>query len=494
MYILSCKEIYNTEKEAQDVYGISETILMENAGVALFNFVAKTADKKNKILVLSGPGNNGGDGFVLTRHLKANNYDADLYYPVNSNKYGKAAKENLNILNKLNISSHDLSTLDNIDEYDVIVDALFGIGLKRELDGIYKEIIEKVNKSGALKIAVDISSGLISDSSELPQCVFKADYTLTFSTFKYCHVLYPAKNYSGEIILVNISIPENIISKYQYDCFINEYNKPALKNRPKDSHKGTYGKIAVIGGSYEMAGAVRLTAISALHSGCGLVTLCHPNTIDRNFISDIPEIMTKSFDYNEPHLLCNFINSSITAYSIGNGMGKSETAKGFIKHILKTTAKPVVIDADGINSLSLDDLNNIHTEAVITPHVAEFARLINKNIDEVKKDKLRLTKQFANKYNIHVVLKSAETIITIPNDKSYILNVGNTALSKGGSGDALCGLIVSFLAQGYSIKNACILSAYILGKSAEKAVEKSNPACLSVSQIIDYYGKVFDEF
>ena len=166
MYVLSCNDIYEMEKEVKSIYGISETILMENAGAALFNFIKKTADKNSKMLILAGPGNNGGDGFVLMRHLRVNGYNADLYYPVNDNKYNKTAQTNLNILNNLNIPLYDLSTLNNIDNYNIIIDALFGIGLKRNLSGIYKDIIEKVNQTNALKIAVDISSGLVSDSSE----------------------------------------------------------------------------------------------------------------------------------------------------------------------------------------------------------------------------------------------------------------------------------------------------------------------------------------
>ena len=286
MYILSCKDIYKMESDAQNNYNISETILMENAGAALFLFIKNTADKNSKIIILAGPGNNGGDGFVLMRHLITNGYNADLYYPVQNNKYGKAAELNLNILNILNIHIYDLSTLNNLDKYDIIIDALFGIGLTRSISGIYKDIIEKANNTNALKIAVDIASGLISDSPEVPECVFKADYTITFSTLKYCHTLYPAKTYSGKVITANITIPDNIISQYKHNIFINEYNKPALKTRPQDSHKGTYGRVAVVGGSIEMAGAVKIAAASALHSGCGLITLCHPNTLNRNFISD----------------------------------------------------------------------------------------------------------------------------------------------------------------------------------------------------------------
>lgn len=494
MYILSCQNIYKMEEEIKNKYLISETVLMENAGTALFNFIKNTADKKSNILILAGPGNNGGDGFVLMRHFISNGYNADIYYPVKNNKYSHTAHENLNILNKLNINMYDLSAIDNMDKYDIIIDALFGIGLTRNITGIYKEVIEKANNTNALKIAVDIASGLISDSAEVPECVFKADYTITFSTLKYCHTLYPAKTYSGKVITANITIPDNIIAQYKHDIFINEYNKPALKIRPRDSHKGNYGKVAVIGGSVDMAGAVKIAAVSALHSGCGLITLCHPNTLNRNFISDIPEIMTKSFDYNEPALISDYINNSATVYSIGNGMGRQKNIKDFILYVLKNTLKPVIIDADAINALSLNELHNIESEVIITPHLAEFARLINKDINEIKKDKVKLAKEFADNYNIYLILKSAETIIAVPNDKVYILNTGNTALSKGGSGDALCGLAASLAAQGYSLKDTCILAAYILGKSAEKAVEKNNPACLSITQIINYYNEVFNEF
>ena len=208
MYILSCKDIYKMEEEVKNQYLISETVLMENAGTALFNFIKNTADKNSNILILAGPGNNGGDGFVLMRHLISNGYKADIYYPAENNKYGSAAQENLNILKKLNISIYDLSAINNINKYDIIIDALFGIGLTRNITGIYKEIIEKANNTNALKIAVDIASGLISDSAEVPECVFKADYTITFSTLKYCHTLYK--------ILPYIISSKNIFRKSYY--------------------------------------------------------------------------------------------------------------------------------------------------------------------------------------------------------------------------------------------------------------------------------------
>ncbi len=493
MFILSKENTYKLEETVKNTYGISELILMENAGIALFNHIKNMIKQESRILILAGPGSNGGDGFVLMRHLCVHNYNADIYYPVDKNKYGSAAETNLSILNSLNIPLYNLSELGNIDEYDVIVDALFGIGLNKKLDGIYKEIIEKANNSNALKIAVDISSGLICDSPALPECAFKADYTITFSALKYCHVLYPAKKYSGQAITANISIPYNIISDFESDILINEYNLPNILKREPDSHKGSFGKVCLIGGSYEMAGAVKIAAISALHSGCGLISLIHPDNLDRNFISDIPEIMTKQFNYNEPDTVCSFINNSATVYSIGNGMGRSENVKEFILHVVKNALKPAVIDADACNALSLDDLNDIKSEVIITPHLAEFAHLTCKNIDEVKENKLALAKEFADKYNIYLILKSAETIIAVPNDKTYILNTGNTALSKGGSGDALCGLTVSLAAQGYSLKDACILAVYILGKSAEKAVEYYNPTTLSITQIINYYSEVLNE-
>ncbi len=493
MFILSKDNIYKLEEKVKSDYNISEIILMENAGISLFNFIKTKANNNSKILILAGPGSNGGDGFVLMRHLVSNNYNASLYYPANQNKYAGASETNLNILKSLNIKLYDLSELNNVDNYDIIVDSLFGIGLNKKLDGIYKDIIEKVNSSNALKIAVDISSGLICDSPLVQDTVFNADYTITFSTLKYCQTLYPAKKYSGKVMVHNISIPDNLIKDYNHDIFITKNNIPKLLKREADSHKGSFGKVAIIGGSYEMAGAIKITALSALHSGCGLIYLYHPSNLDRNFISDIPEVMTKSFNYEDYNKVSDFINNNISSYSIGNGMGQDEKIKKFILNIIKNAVKPVVIDGDGINALSLDDLKDIKGKAIITPHIAEFSRLIGKDLKYTQINKLSLAKEFAGKYNIHLVLKSADTIICVPNNKAYILNVGNTALSKGGSGDSLCGLIVSFIAQNYNIKDACILSAYILGKSAEKAVEEHHPVFLSITQIINYYSNILQE-
>lgn len=495
MYILKSSDIYNMELTAKENLHIKEEILMENAGIAVYNHIKSYDQNIKNIVILAGCGNNGGDGFVTARHLITNGYNVDIFYSMDKeSKYHESAKLNLDILKSINANLYDFSSLNNMDKYNIIVDALFGTGLKREITGIYKNIIDLANSSKAYKIAIDIPSGLISDSANSYATIFQANVTITFSCLKYCLCMYPAKKYAGEIIVKNITIPKSHIENYPHNILITKDNLPKLKIREKDSHKGNFGKVVCIGSSEEMAGALKITSLSAFSSGCGLVTAYHCKNIHRNFISDIPEIMTKAYDYNESYAVINFIEQNATCFTIGNGMGQNSITQEFILNILKNTTKPVVIDADGINACSIDDLKDIKSNNIImTPHLREFSKLISKSINDIIEDKINIAEDFANKYKITLVLKSADTIIAAPNKKSYIINNGNTALSKGGSGDALTGLIASFMAQGYNQEESCILGAYILGRSSEYAVIDSHPAVVSITNIIKEYKKVFHE-
>ena len=480
MYVLKSSDIYSMEHSAKEI-GYTEDILMENAGTAVYNLVKKIVKKYDKIAVLAGPGNNGGDGFVTARHLLQNNYNVHIYYTGDDNNYKSSSKTNLDILKNFEIPLRNFEELNSLDEYDIIIDGLFGIGLKREVQGIYDKIITMANKSKAVKVSIDIPSGLYADNAFVDNNVINADYTVTFSCLKYCLCLYPAKKYAGKIKVADITIPKKYIEKYEHSIFINKKNIPVFKKREKDAHKGTFGRVVSIGGSINMAGAVKITAISALKSGCGLVTVMHPNELHRNFISDIPEVMTKSFDYENPEAVYEYVNSAASSVTLGNGM----------RNLVLNINKPLVIDADGINAIRLDVILETKNQIIITPHLKEFAKLVNCTVEDIIRNKVSMAKEFADKYNITLVLKSADTIIAIPNKNIYILNKGNTALSKGGSGDALTGLIASYIAQGYLIEHACILAVYTLGKAAEYAVKKNHPSSLLITDIIKYYKKVY---
>lgn len=493
MFILNASDIYNMELTAKNSFRLTDEILMENAGIHVYKKIKKKFNKDSKIAVLAGPGNNGGDGFVTARHLISSGYNVDIFYTYDDNMYKDAAKTNLNILKAMGANLYSFSDVTDFTSYNIIVDALFGIGLKRSIKGIYENIINLANISGAYIISVDIPSGLYADSGFVENTAIKADCTITFSCLKYCLSLYPAKKYAGKIKVKNITIPKKHIEKYSNSILINKHNLPTFNKREIDSNKGTFGRVAVIGGSYEMAGAVKITAYSAFKSGCGLVTILHPNELNRNFISDIPELMSKTYDYNNPALVYEYVNQYASSCTLGNGMGINSNIKEFISSLIKNVNKPVILDADGLNNLSLDDLLHIENTVILTPHLKEFSRLINENVENIVKNKIEIVKEFVNKYKVVLILKSADTIIAMPQGRIYILNGGNTALSKGGSGDALCGLTASFLAQKYSVENACILAVYTLSKAAEYAVIKNHPASILITDIINkYYKKVFN--
>lgn len=494
MNILSAEEIYKIEKYAKEKLSIPEEMLMENASVAVSSYIKDKFNNKCRVALLCGPGSNGGDGFAVARQLFACGYSVHILYNGSNSKYSSASIKNLEAVKKLNIPLYSFENINNLDDYDIIVDALFGTGLKRELTNEYKTVIEKANNSNAFKIAVDIPSGLIADIPAVNGTVFKADVTITFSSLKICHTLYPAKKYAGEIICKNISIPENLIDDISKRILISKNNLPKLKIREVDSHKGTFGKAVLLGGSYNMAGALKISSISALHSGCGIVISMHHKNIDRNFISDIPEIITKEYDYKNVHESADFINNNASSFAIGCGMGQSSDAQEFIKNIINLINIPCVMDADALNAVNEDFFKKLQNKnIIITPHLKEFARLKGISIDEVINNKLVLAENFAKENNVTVVLKSADTIVASPEGKTYILNKGNTALAKGGSGDALTGLITGLLAQKYTLSDAVILAVYIIGSSAEIAINLKNTLTIRITDIINLYSEVLNE-
>lgn len=493
MRIFSAADIYDMEKKAADVYLISETALMENAGSALSGFIENIAGRNTPIAVLCGPGNNGGDGFAAARHLISKKYNVRLFFNPET-EYKGAAKNNLEILKRQNIPLTDFKDIKTLDDFGIIVDALFGTGLKREISGEYQRIIEAANSAGGIKVAADIPSGLFADSPAVKGTVFRACHTVTFSSLKICQALYPAKSYCGKTVTVNITIPEILMSSYKSDTLITMENLPKLKERPASSHKGYYGRTVTIGGSKNMAGAVKIASLSALRSGCGLVTCAHPEDLDRNFISDIPEIMTKPFSEKKADNIIKFINDYASACSIGSGMGREKETEEFIKNVLFNINKPVVIDADGLNALTEKDFDKIKTDIVITPHIAEFARLTGKSAEETAENKLMAAKEFAKTHKAVTVLKSADMITACAyDDNAFIVNNGNTALAKGGSGDALAGVIASLIAQGYKHGEAAVLGCFILAESSRIASINKNEAAITVTDIIKCFPETFDE-
>jgi NAD(P)H-hydrate epimerase len=489
--ILLSKQMEAADKHAIEVLKIPSVVLMENAAIAVTEEIAKDLDNSFKICIVCGSGNNGGDGFAVARQLVNRGYFVDVV-ALNVDNLKGDAKTNYEILLKLPVRIYQDNFL-NLDfsNYDAIIDAIFGTGLNRRVEGEIETLIQKINISGRHIYAIDIPSGLSGSSSEILGTNINTFKTITFCRPKLPHVMYPAKLFCGEVIVKNISIPDSSVAFTKPDNFLlNKETVPRILPRKPDSHKGSYGHTVIIAGSIGKIGAGILSAKACINSGSGLTTVVTPKNFINAFHGHLPEAMCFNTD-SEDFLTLKDLDAVIefvadkSCLAIGPGLGTKAETSEFVENIIKKTKNKLVIDADGINLIKPEWFEYLAFRTVLTPHIGEFCRLIGFTKEDLIKDRLNICKDFAIRHSVCLVLKSADTIITTPDGKSYIFNEGSAALAKGGSGDVLTGLIASFISQGYSVEDACKIGVYIHGKTGKYIETKYNCMFPKASDLCD---------
>jgi hydroxyethylthiazole kinase-like uncharacterized protein yjeF len=471
---------------------------MENAATKCFDWIAnKFPDKDRVIHVFCGIGNNGGDGLVVARKLIQEYFQVKTYIVNFSVKRSGDFIVNYNKLSEINHPMLDLNedfSFPEINKEDLIIDAIFGIGLTRAPEGFVKEIIKKINQSKATIISIDFPSGLYANSPvDDNDSVIKAAHTLTFQNPKLAFFLPDNTNFIGDWELFDIDLDTNFIQNLStdYSTIDKELVNSIYKPREKFSHKGTYGHSLIIGGSFGKIGAVVLSSKAALKSGSGLVTAYLPKCGFEIIQTTNPEVMV---EVEDEEYLQNF-NFKMNPVVIGIGMGlgtHSKTQSG-LGSFLKENKKKLVLDADALNIVSenQDFIEFLPENSVLTPHPKEFERLVGswKN-DFEKLDKLL---HFSTKYKCIVVLKGAFTAIAYQH-KIYFNTTGNPALATAGSGDVLTGIITGLIAQNYSPFEASILGVYLHGRSADIAIENDcSQETFIASDILRYLPKAFKE-
>lgn len=470
------------EAEQKTVQNGSFTFLelMQNAGEKAFG---KIYDKYNiaskKIAVICGNGNNGGDGFVVARLLYEYGADVTVFIP-----QGKPQTESaLYYYNKLgNIKIKPLFE----GEFDFIIDALFGIGLNRPLSKEIISLLNEINNKNAIKIAIDIPSGIHADSGKVLGNCFKADLSITFIAYKPCFFLPEGSEFCGDVIVADIGVSPD---KFSYKIIKN----PVLPKRPKNSHKGTFGTALLFCGSYGMAGAAMLSAKAALRSGVGIVKSVICDNIYLPFTAYLPEavcIPVKSAEnggFNPDNIDLDKTFEKSTALLFGCGVGRYRECEKLLETLLLKSEIPTVLDADGINLISsrIELLSKCKAPIILTPHPAEMARLCKKTTAEVEKDRINTARNFAIKHNCIIVLKGANTIVANEEGEIFINNLGNSGMATAGSGDVLAGIMVSLLAQGLSAFEAAKSAVYLHSIAGDKAASNRNEQSLIASDIIE---------
>ncbi len=452
--------------------------LMLRAGKSVYNSV----NWSGKTAIVCGTGNNGGDGYVLALEMKENNLDCEIILV--KDKFSADGEHYFNKCKEKNIPYKIYDESIRFDNYDFIVDCIFGTGFKGDVTGIEKEIIEKINLSNAYKVSVDINSGLNGDNGLCDICVI-SDLTVSIGTLKTGHILNQAKDKIGKLINQDIGI--EIIEK-PYKLLEKKDVKEIIKIRSNYSHKGTYGYVSLIGGSIEYSGAIKLANIAggAVRSGAGVVRLCVPSTITNGVLPYILESTlfplsdkngSIAFDKDQLNTL---INSS-KVIAIGMGLGRQGDNEKIISYLINNYNGILIIDADGLNSLAKMDinLNSTNCKIVLTPHLKEYERLSKIPIEKINENPIAHAEKYAKNNGITLLLKGTSTIVT-DGESTYLINTGCPGMATGGSGDVLSGILAGICASNEAslIENVAV-GAYINGYAGEIASDKSNDISMS---------------
>lgn len=500
-------KIFTSEKIRQaDAYTIEHepvpsVMLMERAAEQLAEWINTYIPKKSPVKIFVGPGNNGGDGWALARLLVKRSYENVEIFQLKLNDHlsHDAEVNRKRILKESQIKVQIIESEKHfplINNGDYLIDALFGSGLSRLLDGLAAALVRHIN-AGKKKsvIAVDIPSGLFSEdnSSNDHENIIKADFTLTFQFPKISFLFSENQKFIGDFVVLPIGIhPDFIKNEPTEFYYIKEEDAIGiLKQRNRVSHKGTYGHALLIAGKYGMMGAAVLASKSAYRSGAGLVTNHIPQKGVEIIQTSVPESLL-SIDQSETHFTHIPIDGRYNALAVGPAIGNDHQTQTALIDLLTWTKIPVVIDADAINILSETKnwQKQIPADCILTPHPKEFERLFGKIKDSYTR--LRIQREFSLKYKCAIVFKGANTCITFPDGDIYFNSTGNPGMATGGSGDVLTGIILGLLSQGYSSKHAAILGVYIHGAAGDEYAKTKGQYSLIASDLIDNIGNVFN--
>lgn len=505
--VVTSQEMREMDRYTIKQLGIPGMVLMENAGIGTHRVIQELIDELPDPIVylFCGKGNNGGDGFVVGRHLWDNGATVQIYVVGTEDELKGDALNNYKIIKKLKIPVKFITTkkdLENISKQnpDVVVDALLGTGIKGAVHGFMKNVIDSLNELHCPIVAVDIPSGLNADSPAVEGSVIQADATVTMALPKYCHVFYPAKEYVGDLYIADIGIPRTIRNSEKVKVQIVEKSNLYLPYRSPDAHKYECGKVAVLAGSPGYTGAAALTAEAASRIGAGLVILAIPKELNPILENKLTEVITKPYDTNGLSILSAADEPNIVellewcdVLAIGPGLGRAKETQQAVIKILAHFEKPVVIDADALFALAVDKnlQENIHKNWILTPHHGEFLRLLkNINKETLKIEFVKLAQQFAVKRELTLLLKGAPSIVASPDAEIFINSTGNSGLAKGGTGDVLTGFAAGLLAQSVEPVEAAYTANFLHGLCAEEVTAEKGYHTLMASDLLKSIGSV----
>ncbi len=490
-YIVTKKEMQAIDAYTMDKIGIPSAVLMERAALSVVEEIERLNASHGRVLIVVEGGNNGGDGLAVGRILLERGYKVDIYYIGGFEKVSQGFQQQWSILHHMGVRFR--KTIPN-KEYAVIVDGIFGVGLSREVQGVQKKAIEAMNHMDAIKVAIDIPSGIDATTGEVLGTAFYADYTVTFGLKKLGMFFLDGIDACGTVICKSIGFPAQAVAHVK--PMIYAYDNSDLDKLPKrvnNSNKGTYGRVAVIAGSKNMSGAAFLCSKAAYSTGAGLVKI-YTHESNRTILqSQLPEAVMMTYDDYEGALAC--IEDALqwaTVIVVGPGLGVDTVSERMLYELLMNAEVPMVVDADALNILSnnIELLRTSSVQIIMTPHMKEMSRLIQRPVEEIAKNRFVIAREFAKKMQVTLVLKDAKSIATNGGQQTYMNLAGNNGMSTGGSGDVLAGIIAGMLAGGLTLADAARMGTYVHCRAGDLAAEHKGNYAMLASDIISYIGEV----
>ncbi len=508
MKVVSASEMREIDRVTIEEIGIPSMVLMERAGLSVVKRIKERFSPDRQVVVISGGGNNGGDGLVVARNLFNEGWTVVVYLLSPLQRLSNDCMNQFKICEKigLNIKVDRIPQKRELQNR-IVVDAILGTGLNKSVREGIAEAIERINSVQSTVVAVDIPSGISSDTGEVMGSAVRADMTVTFGLPKLGHLLYPGRSYTGELFIEDIGFPPSLLTsdRIKNELIQKGLIKDMLPLREPDAHKGTFGHVLVVGGSVGKTGAVMLTARATLRTGAGLVTIA---TAQKALTSiQVLEEMTLPLSDTDSGAISNeayeevveFLYKKADVMAIGPGLSRDPKTLDLVIELLKATPVPTVVDADALYALSRLDkkrlyrvLNNeIRAPLILTPHPGEMGRILGLSSKEVNTRRIDLAREFSSETGMYLVLKGAPTIVAEPEGYCYINTTGSSALATAGSGDVLTGIIAGLLAQGLPPLEASVVGVYIHGLAGDIGSEKLTGFSLTAGEILTYLPDAF---
>ena len=497
-YIVSAEEMRRCDTNTIEKFHVPAAVLMERAALGTVEVILEKCNRDcKKVLIAAGTGNNGADGIAVGRLLMQEGFQVTFFLAGERTRFSELMELQVSIIEAY---GGEICTSFPENEYDIIVDALFGIGLTRALEGSLKETVQKINESKAWKVSVDMPSGIHTDTGTVMGAAVKADATVTFAYRKLGMVLYPGCEYAADVHVKQIGITEEAFEGKMPKVFCYEETvKSLMPKRRKDGNKGTFGKVLVIAGNKNMSGASVLSAEAAFRTGCGMVRVLTDKENKEILGKKLPEVILSLYESQaelkeELQTGCEWSDCIL----IGPGCGKNNDTVEKIKFVLEECEKPVVIDADGLNVISenLRLYNSLkksimekNRSVILTPHLGEFSRLSRRSVPGIKEALITEAEHFAEECGCVLVCKDVRTVVCKQGEMSFLNMSGNCGMATAGSGDVLAGVIVGLLAQGMKDFEAAVLGVYLHGKAGDMAAADKNEYTLMAGDLI----KKFDD-